>query len=80
MSVATMLPSTHACELSSTLGFTSLPVNYVEWQYCTFLCDNLSRLLGPPFIGGSSPICLPANNDRLTSSLVDMAHAIFSST
>jgi hypothetical protein len=43
MSVATMLPSTHACELSSTLGFTSLPVNYVEW-YCTFLCDNLSRL------------------------------------
>ena len=44
MSVATMLPSTHACELSSTLGFTSLPVNYVEWQYSTFLCDNLSRL------------------------------------
>jgi hypothetical protein len=41
MSVATMLPSTHACqcELSSTLGFTSLPVNYVEWQYCTFLCE-----------------------------------------
>lgn len=20
-------------------------MNYVEWQYCTFLCDNLSRLL-----------------------------------